>query len=199
MTLQYLWSFYTQPTSTWQTIHSRKDGVVGSAFHALLIALIPAVCAYVSAVNIGWSIGAGDVIKLTHDSALLLSSAMYVSILFGVVALSGLVHWMAQTFGASPTRTKAFELSAYTATPLLMAGVAALYPELWFVTLTGLSGLTYSIYLLYTGVPVLMQIPEERGFVYASSVVTCGLVLLVCILAATAIFWSSGLAPVYTH
>jgi len=199
MTLQYLWSLYTQPVSTWQRIQSRQDGLVNSAIHALLIALIPAVCAYVSAVNIGWSIGAGETIKLTHDSALLLSSAMYAATIFGIAALSSLVHWMAQTFGASPTRTKAFELSAYTATPLLMAGVAALYPELWFVTLAGLSGLAYSIYLLYTGIPVLMQIPDERGFVYASSVVTCGLVLLVSILAATAIFWSSGLAPVYTH
>lgn len=199
MTLQYLWGFYTQPTSAWKNIQHHQHGFANSLLHALITALIPAVCAYVSAVHIGWSIGAGEVIKLTHDSAFMLSVAMYGATLVGVFALSYLVHWMAKTFGAAPSRTTAFELSAYTATPLLMAGTAALYPELWFVTLAGLSGLTYSIYLLYTGVPILMQIQQERGFVYASSVVTCGLILLVCMLAATAILWSSGFSPVYTH
>jgi hypothetical protein len=43
-----------------------------------------------------------------------------------------------------------------------------------------------------------MHIPEERGFIYASSVVTCGLVLLVIILAATAIMWTSGFGPMFT-
>ena len=57
----------------------------------------------------------------------------------------------------------------------------------------GLVALAYSVYLLYTGVPILMHIPEERGFIYASSVVTCGLILLVIILAATAILWTNGI------
>src|SRR5690606_22336232 len=82
------------------------------------------------------------------------------------------------------------ELAAYTSTPLFMVGFAGLYPELWVVMTVGLIGLAYSVYLLYVGVPILMHIPEERGFIYASSVVTCGLVLLVCILTATAILWS---------
>ena len=62
-----------------------------------------------------------------------------------------------------------------------------------------LAGLAYSVYLLYVGVPILMHIPEERGFIYASSVVTCGLVLLVVVLASTAILWSSGYGPAFTH
>ncbi len=199
MVLQHILGLYTQPKSTWQAIHNRHDGFGQSLSHTLLVALIPAVFAYLSAVNIGWSIGAGELIKLTPDSALILASAMYAAIIFGVFALSHLIHWMAKTFGSAPTRTKAFELSAYTATPLLMAGVSALYPELWFVTMIGLAGLAHSVYLLYTGTPILMQIPDERGFIYASSVVNCGLVLLVCILAATAMFWTSGFSPAYTH
>jgi Yip1-like protein len=55
----------------------------------------------------------------------------------------------------------------------------------------------YSVYLLYSGVPIMMNIPEEKGFIYASSVVTCGLVLLVSIMAFSAIMWSLGLGPEY--
>jgi hypothetical protein len=78
-----------------------------------------------------------------------------------------------------------------------MSGIATLYPVLWFVVLVGLAAIAYSIYLLYSGVPIMMNIPEEKGFIYSSSVVTCGLVLLVSILAMTAIFWTLGFGPEY--
>jgi hypothetical protein len=43
----------------------------------------------------------------------------------------------------------------------------------------------------------MMNIPEEKGFIYSSSVVTCGLVLLVAIMALSAIFWTMGFGPEY--
>lgn len=61
--------------------------------------------------------------------------------------------------------------------------------------LVGLAGVSYSVYLLYTGVPILMKIPEEKGFIYASSVVTAGLVLLVALMTGSVILWSNGFGP----
>jgi len=40
-----------------------------------------------------------------------------------------------------------------------------------------------------------MNIPEEKGFIYASSVVTAGLVLLVALMASSVILWSLGFGP----
>lgn len=197
MILNHLWGLYAHPVDEWHTIDERHESFKYSMSHILLIALIPSICGYFSAVHIGWSIGAGDPIVLTESSALMLSGAMYVALVAGVFMLAYLAHWMAHTFGSEPTYTQTLELSAYTATPLFMAGLGALYPELWFVMMVGLVGLAYSVYLLYAGVPILMHIPEDRGFIYSSSVVTCGLILLVCILTATAMLWSSGYAPVF--
>jgi len=199
MILNHLWGLYAHPKEEWHTIDNRHESLKYSLTHILLVALIPSICAYFSAVNIGWSIGVGDPIRLTSDSAAMLAVAMYVALIVGVFALAYLAHWMAHTFGSEPTYTQTLELASYTSTPLFMVGLASLYPELWFVMLVGLAGLSYSVYLLYVGVPILMHIPEERGFIYASSVVTCGLILLVCVLTATAIMWSSGFAPVFTH
>jgi hypothetical protein len=199
MILNHLWGLYAHPKEEWQTIDARHESLKFSLIHILLVALIPSVCAYFSAVHIGWSIGVGDPISLTPDSAIKMAVAMYVALILGVFALAYLAHWMAHTFGSEPTYTQTLELASYTSTPLFMVGIAALYPELWFVMLVGLAGLSYSVYLLYVGVPILMHIPEERGFIYASSVVTCGLILLVCVLAATAMLWSSGFQPIYTH
>lgn len=199
MILNHLWGLYAHPKEEWQTIDARHESLKYSLTHIMLVALIPSICAYVSAVNIGWSIGVGDPIRLTADSAMMLAVAMYIALILGVFALAYLAHWMAHTFGAEPSYTQTLELASYTSTPLFMVGFAALYPDLWFVMLVGLAGLSYSVYLLYVGVPILMHIPEERGFIYSSSVVTCGLILLVCVLTATAILWSSGFAPMFTH
>jgi hypothetical protein len=199
MILNHLWGLYAHPKQEWQAIDARHESLKFSLIHILLVALVPSVCAYFSAVHIGWSIGAGDPIRLTADSAVKMATAMYVALILGVFALAYLAHWMAHTFGSEPTYTQTLELASYTSTPLFMVGIAALYPELWFVMLAGLAGLAYSVYLLYVGVPILMHIPEERGFIYASSVVTCGLILLVCVLTITAMLWSSGFQPIYTH
>lgn len=199
MILNHLWGLYAHPKDEWHTIDNRHESLFYSLSHILLIALVPSVMGYISAVYIGWQVGVKEPAFLTPSSALILSSAMYVALIAGVFALAYLAHWMAVTFGAKPTYTQTLELSAYTATPIFMSAVSALYPELWFIAIVGCVAMGYSVYLLYTGVPILMHIPEERGFIYASSVVTCGLVLLVIILAATAIMWTTGFGPMFTY
>lgn len=197
MILNHIWGLYAHPREEWQTIEKRHESLMYSLVHILTIALIPAVCGYYAAAHVGWSIGTSEPIKLTQDSALIMSVGMYGALIAGVFALAYLIHWMAKTFDSSPNFTQSLELAAYTATPLLMVGVTALFPVLWFVVTAGMAAVCYSVYLLYSGVPIMMNIPEERGFIYASSVVTCGLVLLVSIMAASAILWSFGFGPEY--
>lgn len=197
MILNHIWGLYAHPKEEWETIEKRHESLTYSLAHILTIALIPAICGYYAAAHIGWTIGVGDPIKLTQQSAAIMSIGMYFALIAAVFALTVLIHWMAKTFDSAPTYTQSLELAAYTATPLLMVGVTALFPVLWFVVLAGLAAVCYSVYLLYSGVPIMMNIPEEKGFIYASSVVTCGLVLLVSIMAASAILWSLGLGPEY--
>jgi hypothetical protein len=55
--------------------------------------------------------------------------------------------------------------------------------------------LAFTVYVFYTGVPIMMEIPQERGFLFASAVVGFGLVALVAMLAVTVILWGAGLEP----
>jgi hypothetical protein len=125
--------------------------------------------------------------------------SVYFALAFGVFLLGFLIQWMAKTFDSKPDYIQSLELATYTATPLIMVGVTALFPVLWFVTLSVISAMIYSIYLLYTGVPIMMNIPEEKGFIYASSVVTCGLVLLISLMAITAMMWTTGFGPEFIN
>jgi hypothetical protein len=196
MVLNHIWGLYAHPKTEWDRIDHQHEPFINSLMHIVLLAFIPAICAYVSAVYIGWQVGGGPVIQLSSQSALMLAGAMYVALIAGVFALAALIKWMAVTFGATPSFTHALELAAYTSTPLFMVGFVALYPELWVMALAGLAGVAYAVYLLYTGVPIMMHIPDDRGFIYASSVVTCGLVLLVVVMASFAILITTNMLPV---
>ncbi len=196
MVLSHIWGLYTQPKTEWDRIDHDQESFFSSLLHVILLAFIPALSAYYSAVYLGWQIANGPVTTLSSQSGLVLAAAMYLALIAGVFALAALIKWMAVTFGATPSFTHAMELAAYTSTPLFMVGFVALYPELWAMTLAGLAGLCYAVYLLYTGVPIMMHIPEDRGFIYASAVVTSGLVLLVVVMASFAILITNNLLPV---
>lgn len=197
MILNHIWGLYAHPKDEWQTIEQRHESLTYSLMHILVVSLIPAICGYYAAAHIGWTIGVGEPIKISQSSAQLMAIAMYCALVVGVFALAYLIQWMAKTFDATPGFVQSLELAAYTATPMLMVGVAALFPVLWFVTLAGLGAVCYSVYLLYSGVPIMMNIPQDKGFIYSSSVVTCGLVLLVAIMAFSAIMWTLGFGPEY--
>ena len=195
MILNHIWGLYAHPKDEWQTIEKRHESLIYSLMHILTISLIPAICGYYAAAHIGWTIGVGDPIKISTASAQLMAISMYFALIAGVFSLAYLIQWMAKTFDSKPTFTQALELAAYTATPLLMVGVTALFPVLWFVALAGLIAVAYSVYLLYSGVPIMMHIPEEKGFIYSSSVVTAGLVLLVALMTFTVAMWTMGFGP----
>ena len=198
MILNHLWGIYTHPREEWNSIDQRHESYFYALSHIALIALIPAIVSYYASAHLGWSIGAGDPIRLTQESAMVLSIGLYFGLMAGVVALAILIHELAKSFDSDPTYTQSLELAAYTATPLFMVGFAGLYPALWFVMIIGFVGIAYSVYLLYSGVPILMHIPEEKGFIYSSSVVTCGLILLVILMTGSVLAWGIMGGPVFT-
>jgi hypothetical protein len=60
----------------------------------------------------------------------------------------------------------------------------------------GIAG-AYAVYLIYEGLPVLMNISKDRAFMFASSIVTIGLVMMVIVIVSSVILWNMGLGPVY--
>jgi hypothetical protein len=104
---------------------------------------------------------------------------------------------MAKTYGAKPNLTNCVKLTAYSFTPLFLAGFLGAYPILWLNMLVSLIAIGMSVNLLFKGVPKLMGINEEKAFLFSSSILTVSMVSLVGMLAVTVIFWGSGLSPVF--
>ncbi|ARU55101.1 MAG: YIP1 family protein [Pseudomonadales bacterium] len=198
MSIGHVLGLLTHPDLEWESI--RRDGEsVGRLYasHVLALALIPAAAGYYGATQVGWSIAGGDVVKLTSSSAIQLCTLFYCAMIVGLYIIGKFIDFFAATFDVDDTQPKGFILAAYTATPLFVMGIIAVYPVLWVNMLAGIIAVAYSVYLLYEGLPILMKIPAEKGFIFASSVLTVGLVMLVGLLAITVIIWSVGIGPVY--
>ena len=199
MLLTHVWGLLAHPKAEWKSIRDERC-TVGKCYcsHVLFLAAIPVIAYYFGTTKVGWVIGS-KAVRLSVDSALQISALTYITLLLGVFAMGKAIHWMSQTYGAKQSLPQAIALAAYTATPLFLTGIMLLYPILWLNLLVGLVALAYTIYLLYTGVPIMMKISMERGFLFASAVLGVGLVMLVGVLAATVVLWDvGGMAPSFS-
>lgn len=202
--LQNALGIFTNSGRAWQRIRNEKNSLLKIYWAQVpLLALIPAICAYFGVTYQGWSIGSGAVVKLTPESALLLCVCAYFAELIAIYILGRYINWMGKTFGAEgeahQRRHEGTALAVYSAMPMMLAGAVLLWPQLWLVAGVFIVAACYSTYLIYEGIPILMNIPKERAFVFASSVMTVGLVLAVVVMVTTVIVWSSGMGPVYVN
>ena len=139
---------------------------------------------------------AADARGLVHGG-FVFGLADYAAMLAGIFILGKFIDFFAATYEVGDTTPRGITLAAYTATPMFLIGVIAVYPNIWVNMLAGLVAITYAVYLLYEGLPILMKIPEDRGFMFATSVLTVGLVMFVSLLAMTVVIWSLGVGPAY--
>lgn len=167
-------------------------------WYPVVLALGPCVAWYYGASKIGWTVGDGDVVRLTQHSALQIVIAFYFAMLAALAVIGYSIHWMAATYGASSSVVKGMVLAGYTATPLFIAGLCGFFPLFWFDLTLGIVALGWSVYLLYLGIPLVMGIPEERGFLYASAVAAICMVIFMALMGAVVVLWDMGMMPVFT-
>ena len=193
--LSHLFGTIFTPSEEWEKIRNNKEDVKGVFLkYACIIAAIPAISAFIGATQIGWEIR-GTSFYFTTGSTLPLVIGFYLACLAGIAIIGQCIWWMSTTYGAQKSLATCNLLSAIVMTPLLVGGVFALIPIPWLLMLISLCTAAYSIYLLYTGIPEVMEIDKDKGFLFASAVVTLGLVTLVGILVTTIILWNMGLMP----
>ena len=199
MILSHFWGLLTHANDEWASIRQHPPGILRLYLGQIIwLAALPAACTFYGTTQIGWTLPDSDqVVRLTVDSAFTMALLAWLAILAGVAVMGAFVQWMSDTFGSKPTLAQSIAFSCYTAFPLFLAGLCGLMPSIWLAIVAGTLGASASAYLLYTGLPVFMKIPKEQGFVYASSVLCIGLVVLVSLMITTVILWSLGAGPEY--
>jgi len=198
--IQHTLGLLVRPSAQWRTIAELPE----SSFRTLVLypcifAVLPAVAWYYGTSRVGWTVGDhGETIKLTVESARQISILFYLAMLGAIAVIGYFVHWMSDTYGADSSLTKGIVIAGLTSTPLFIAGLVGVYPLLWIDLLIGVAAVSWSVYLLYLGIPIVMGIPEERGFLFSSAVVGVAMVILICMMVGSVILWEYGAAPAFT-
>ena len=200
MVIGHVIGLFSSPTVEWEKIRDEACSTSACVFkHVVLMAGIPAISAYIGTTMVGWKIGVSGTHYLSNESAGIMAILTYLAMIAGVIGMGAMIQWMAGTYGKPQPLARCVVFAAYVATPLFIIGLMMLYPILWLNMLLGLPAVAYSVFLLYSGVPVVMEMDKEKGFLFASAILGLGLVAMVAILATTVILWGFGFGPQLTY
>ena len=162
-----------KPKATWPEIDAEPaDAASLYRNYVMILALIPALASFIGLSLIG--VGAfGVSFRVPLASGLANMIVGYVLSLVMVFVLALMIDAMAPTFEGTRSQIGALKLSAYASTAAFVGGVFSLLPSL---SVLGALAALYGIYLLYTGLPVLMKCPPDKAVAYTAVVVVCAIV-----------------------
>jgi hypothetical protein len=152
------------PQAEWPAV-AKESGDTLALRYVAILALIPVLARLVG----GWLIGG----YIPFLAALIGALAAYALSFVTVLVVAFVVDLLAPKFGGARNYSGALRLTAYSFTPVWLAGIFLLVPGASFLVLLGL----YCFYLMWTGAPLLMQVPRERVLTYILAVAVCAVVI----------------------
>ncbi len=183
--VQRITDILLKPKDTWPTI-AQEPADVTSIYSRYLVflAAIPAVAGFIGLSLVGMNT-MGMSFRLPIVTGLVNMVVSYVLSLVMVFVLALIVDALAPSFGGTKNQVNALKVVAYSFTAAFVGGVFSLLPAL---AMLGVLAALYSIYLLYTGLPVLMKSPPDKSLGYTAVVVVCGIVAAVVVGVVSSFF-----------
>ena len=182
--LQRVLDILMRPRETWLKINA-EDGNPGRIYlgYLVFLAAIPAVAGFIGYSLVG--VGAfGISVRVPVVQGLVSMVVGYVLSLAMVYVLALIANMLAPRFQAQQDMGSAFKLVAYASTAGMLGGVFSILPSL---AMLGLLAALYSVYLIYSGIPVLMKAPQEKAVGYTAALVVCGILAGIVVGLATSL------------
>jgi hypothetical protein len=115
--------------------------------------------------------------------AFALAIITYILSIIGIMVFGFILNALAKNFKTKENKMQAMKLVSYAATPWLLLGIANIFPAASIISLLG--GL-YGLYILYLGIPILMETPKDQQMSYF----IVGLIVYIIVMAV--IWWLIG-------
>jgi len=117
----------------------------------------------------------------------------YVLDIIAVFVVGFLMWKLGPSFGTATTQVRATRLAAYVFTPVFLISIFDIIPFLGIITILGV---IYGLYILYKGMPIVLNTPNDRviSYLIVTLIVTFAVyffVFLVVGLVAGALFLTS--------
>jgi hypothetical protein len=178
-----------KPTDTWAEIKTEQT-TIRELFtsYAMILAAIRPIAAFIgfSLVGASWvwfsyriPIGVG----IAH------AVVFYVLSLVGVYVMALIIDALAPNFGSQKNQINAMKVAVFSWTPSWIAGILMIIPPLSIIA--GLISL-YSLYLIYVGLPILMETPKDKAMGYCIVTIVVSIVVFILISVISNAFFGFG-------
>ncbi|UCH72530.1 MAG: YIP1 family protein [Thermoplasmatales archaeon] len=97
----------------------------------------------------------------------------YIMWIILVIVFGYVINMLAPSFKSRQDLIQSMKLAAFASTPSLIAGIFNIWPPIALLTLLFA---IYGIYLLYIGIPIFMDTPQDQHIIY---LIICIIVLIV--------------------
>ena len=170
-----------QPGTTWKAIDGEftKPAALYKGW-VLPLALIGPICGALGTLVFGVNFGVVGTYRIPIQTIATIAVVDYVLSVVGVFALSMVISLLAPTFGGQKNDVQGLKVAAYGSTPWFVAGVFHLLPQL---ALVGILVSLYTVYLVFSGVPIVMKPAKDQAMGYAIVAVLGAVVVALIVLA----------------
>ena len=159
-----------------------------------LIAL-PPLFAYIGTQNFGWRLGATEPLVLPREELIGIAIGYFLVLTFGVISTAFVARWMSWTYKARHSLGIHLAMITVVCAPLVVGSLIHLYPDVFINIIVLVPSLMWSMYLLYKGMPIVMQISPQRGMLMATALIGYLLVASVSLLGLMVVIWGHGIGP----
>jgi hypothetical protein len=161
------------PKSEWRVIEAETTSVSRLySGYVMPLAAFASVLSFIRMSVVGVEVPSGGTLRAPVANGSFTSLLTFVSSLVGLYLVGLAINALASAFGGRPDRRQALKTAAYALTPAWLGTALSFLPM--GALLQFFAGL-YGVYVLYVGLPIMMQAREEGAGGYASSVVACAL------------------------
>ena len=157
------------PATEWETI-KKEDHMVSDLFtqYALKLAAIPAISGL-----IGFTFGRAFY-NPSFGANLKWAISMYVMSIIGVYILAYIIDVLAPTFGSKKHLPTSMKVVVFSYTAAWVGGVFSLVPAL---AIFGVLASIYSLVLLYKGLQIVKEVPQNKMVGYFVAVIIASLIV----------------------
>jgi len=151
------------PKTEWSVIENEKfSNPVILTSYILPMLLIGAVATFIGQGLIGVNMGLGG--SSADVTTGLVSMLVFVGhSIVRVFGIAAAIDVLGPSFGAEKNWIRSFQLSAYSLTAAYVGSLFLVFPALWILVLLCT---LYSLYPLYTGLPILKKTPADKQIAY---------------------------------
>lgn len=167
------------PKTEWEVIKNEQTSTADLfTKYAMILAVIPVIATIIGFSIIGVSFGFGVAFKWPFSASLLHGVVSYILNLVSIYVIALIVDALAPSFGSTKNLYASLKVVLYSYTASFVAGIFMVIPMLsWLALLVSL----YSFYLMYLGLKIVKDTPEDKLAGYLVVTILISIVIYVVI------------------